>query len=112
MPSRPAPPDSLPQYLADGIPKQSDDRLEEICDWIDDLLTYRENVSPEEIEASDGEAITSVEDADGGTVVIKKVSCGKNNCKCHRGELHGPYKYVVRRQGECLEWEYKGPVFD
>jgi hypothetical protein len=96
--------------LADGIPKQSDDRLEDIRDWIDALLAYREDISPEDIEASDGEAIESVEDADGGSVVIKKVSCGKNNCKCQRGDLHGPYRYVVRRHGDSLQWEYKGAV--
>ncbi|MFA9427018.1 hypothetical protein [Natronorubrum sp. A-ect3] len=42
--------------------------------------------------------------------MIKKVSCGKDNCKCQRGELHSPYNYVVRRKGDSLKWDYKGPV--
>lgn len=34
-------PDSLPKYLADGVPKQDDQILHELQDWIDDLLEYR-----------------------------------------------------------------------
>jgi len=38
--------------------------------------------------------------------VIKEVCCDKEGCKCQSGELHGPYKYVVRRQGDSLDREY------
>ena len=110
MPTRPDPPDSLPQYLAEGVPKQSDEDLRALRDWIDDLLAYRHDVSGTEITADDDESIEHVDDSSEGTVVIKKVSCGKENCKCQRGQLHGPYKYVVRRNGETLDWEYRGPV--
>lgn len=110
MPTRPSAPDSLPQYLAEGIPKQDDADLCALQDWLDELLEYRQDVAAEEIDAAVGESIEAVEESSGGTVVIKKVSCGKDNCKCQRGELHGPYKYVVRRQGDSLEWDYEGPV--
>lgn len=50
---------------------------------------------------------SAVEESSRGTVVTKKVSCGKDNCKCPRGELHGPYKYIVHRQGNSLEWTTK-----
>lgn len=110
MPSRPPSPDSLPQYLADGIPKQDDADLHAIQDWIDDLLAYRQDVGAEDIDTGKNESIEAVEESNRGTVVIKKVSCGKNNCKCQSGELHGPYKYIVRRRGDSLEWDYKGPV--
>jgi hypothetical protein len=84
-------------------------RFKQIRDWIDALLAYCEDVIPEDVDAS-SEAITSVTDADGGTVVSKNVTCGTETCTCQRGELHGPSKYVVRRQGDRLQWEYKGPV--
>ena len=112
MPSRPQPPDSLPKYIAEGVPKQDEAALRALRDWIDDLLAYRRDVDTEEITAADDESIEAVEDSGEGTVVIKKVSCGKENCKCQRGELHGPYKYVVRRNGETLDWDYRGPVDD
>jgi len=28
-----------------------------------------------------------------GTVIAQRVRCGKPNCRCVRGELHGPYWY-------------------
>lgn len=110
MPTQPPSPDSLPQYIAEGVPKQSDEDLHALQNWIDDLLEYRQDVDADDIDAAKGESIEAIEESEGGTVVIKKVSCGKDNCKCQSGELHGPYKYIVRRQGDGLDWEYKGPV--
>jgi hypothetical protein len=110
MPTHPSAPEGLPQYLAEGVPKQDDTDLRAIQDWIDDLLEYRQDVAAVDIDAAEGESIEAVEESSGGTVVIKKVSCGKDNCKCQSGELHGPYKYIVRRQGDSLDWEYKGAV--
>ena len=110
MPTRPPAPDSLPQYLAEGVPKQDNGDLRALSDWIDDLLEYRQDVAPEDLDTNVGESIEAVDTTSEGTVVIKKVSCGKDNCKCQSGELHGPYKYLVRRQGDSLDWEYKGAV--
>lgn len=110
MVTRPPAPDSLPQYLAEGIPKQDNADLRALQDWIDDLLEYRQDVAAEDLNAGVGESIEAVDESSGGTVVIKKVSCGKDNCKCQSGELHGPYKYIVHRQGDSLNWEYKGAV--
>lgn len=110
MAIQPSPPDSLPQYLTEGIPKQNDEDLRAIQDWIDELLEYRQDISMEEIEVGEDESVEAVEESSDGTVVIKKVTCGKDGCKCQRGELHGPYKYIVRRQGDSLDWSYDGPV--
>jgi len=110
MPTRPSAPDALPQYLAEGVPKQDNADLRVLQNWIDDLLKYRRDVAAEDIDAGKSESIKAVEESSRGTVVIKKVSCGKNNCKCQSGELHGPYKYIVHRQGDSLDWDYKGPV--
>ncbi len=112
MSTQPPAPDSLPQYLAGGVPKQDDADLRALQDWIDELLEYRQDVDAEDISAGKDESIETVEESSGGTVVIKKVSCGKENCKCQRGQLHGPYKYIVRRRGDGLDWEYIGPVAD
>lgn len=110
MAVQPSPPDGLPQYLADGVPKQDDDTLRALQGWIDELLDHREDIAADDIEVDEGEKIQDVQESSGGTVVIKKVSCGKENCKCQRGELHGPYKYIVRRKGDGLKWDYRGPV--
>jgi len=34
-----------------------------------------------------------------GTPVEKYKACNKGNCKCTRGELHGPAYYVSRKEG-------------
>lgn len=109
MPTRPAPPADLPAYLAEGIPKQSDATLRELRAWLDRLLEYRGAVAADEITVEADEALQRVDETDDGTVVIKKVSCGKPTCKCQEGALHGPYKYV-RRTGEGLSWDYRGPA--
>ncbi len=112
MPTRPPAPDSLPKYLVEGVPKQDDVDLRALQQWIDELLEYRQEVAPEDIDVGDGESLETVEESSEGAVVIKKVSCGKETCKCQRGQLHGPYKYIVRRRGDGLDWEYRGPVTD
>ena len=97
MVTRPPAPDSLPQYLTGGVPKQDDTDLRALQDWVDDLLEYRQDTAAEDINASEGESIEAIEESSEETVVIKKVRCGKDNCKCQSGALHGPYKYIVRR---------------
>ena len=75
-----------------------------------DRREYRNAKEAAEIEADEladsDEELVDAEDANGGTVVIKKVPCGKQCDGCP----HGPYKYVVTRDGESLNWEYKGAV--
>ncbi|CCQ34986.1 hypothetical protein HLRTI_003105 [Halorhabdus tiamatea SARL4B] len=106
----PTAPDSLPKYIVEGIPKQSNESLRDLQAWIDQLIEYREAVSAEDIEADDGEEIEEVDESGGTTTVIKRVDCGKDACtKCPETK-HGPYRYEVSRQGGKLVWDYKGPV--
>lgn len=41
-----------------------------------------------------------------GAVCAQWVKCGKPNCRCARGELHGPYWYRFYRQGDRLVKQY------
>ena len=41
-----------------------------------------------------------------GAVCAQMVRCGKANCKCARGELHGPYFYHFRRTNGVLTKRY------
>ena len=110
MTTKPSAPDSLPQYLSEGVPKQGNTDLRALQEWIDELLEYRQDITAGEIEVDENKSIEAVEESSDGTVVIKKVTCGKDSCKCQQGELHNPYKYIVQRQGDSLNWEYEGPV--
>ncbi|MHA1265688.1 MAG: DUF6788 family protein [Candidatus Helarchaeota archaeon] len=41
-----------------------------------------------------------------GTIRAEFVRCGKKNCKCVHGELHGPYYYLYRSEGNVLKKSY------
>lgn len=41
-----------------------------------------------------------------GAVCAQMVRCGKPNCKCARGELHGPYYYHFERANGVLVKRY------
>jgi len=110
MPSEPPAPDSIPQYIVDGLQRQDKHSLAAIEQYAAELREYRVQQEQEQIDeselADESEELVDVEEESGGTTVIKKVPCGKNCSGCP----HGPYKYIVERQGGSLEWEYIGPV--
>jgi hypothetical protein len=105
---RPAPPAELPAYVTDPIERQDPDALEAVRDYVDDLLAYHRTVEAQDLEGDDladeGEELVDVEENEGGTIVVKKVPCGKECDGCP----HGPYAYRVQRQGDKVEWEYLG----
>lgn len=41
-----------------------------------------------------------------GAVCAQMIRCGKSNCKCARGELHGPYFYHFVRVNGALVKRY------
>lgn len=41
-----------------------------------------------------------------GAVCEQLIRCGKPNCRCARGELHGPYFYMFYRDGGRLKKVY------
>jgi len=104
---QPQPPESLPKYLSEGVPKQDDSTLRDLQAWIDKLIEYRADISVDEIEVAEEEHLEAVDDTGETTTVIKKVPCGKESCSTCP---HGPYRYEVHRDGGSLVWDYKGAV--
>jgi len=39
---------------------------------------------------------------------LERVRCGKENCKCSKGELHGPYWYAYWSEGGKVRSQYIG----
>lgn len=106
---KPTPPDSIPTYVEEGIERQDAKTLADIASWADELAAWkRRELDTEEIRdaASPDETIEHVETEQSGTIVEKRVPCGKNCSGCP----HGPYRYRVERDGDSLEWEYLGAV--
>lgn len=107
--TEPAPPLGLAEYVREGVERQDPAMLRDLAAWAVDLAAWREReVEPdaldEAIEAD--EELVDIEDSGGGTIVVKKVPCGKDCGGCP----HGPYKYSVSRSDDGLDWEYLGPV--
>jgi hypothetical protein len=109
-PAEPLPPEAIPNYIVDGIDRQDQSTLHAIEEYArqrrEYLAALEQQALDEEELTDEGEQLVDVEDEDSGTVVIKKVPCGKDCNGCP----HGPYKYVVSREGSSLNWEYRGPV--
>jgi hypothetical protein len=109
--NQPTVPDSLPTYLAEGLPKQDTATLREIQTYVEALIEYR----TQPVEADElPENADPVDDPDGvgkGTVVKEKVKCGDDSCKCSSGNpdaKHGPYLYRYYREGGTMKSEYLG----
>jgi hypothetical protein len=45
-----------------------------------------------------------------GVVLPQWVRCGKSNCRCAQGRLHGPYFYRFWREGGRLRKTYVRPA--
>ena len=109
-PSEPTPAGTIPTYVVDGIDRQDAETLHAIEQYARERREYLNAIEAAEIEANEladtGEELINTEDTDAGTVVIKMVPCGKDCGGCP----HGPYKYIVTREGDTLNWDYRGLV--
>jgi len=102
----PQPPDSLPKYLADGLPKQDTETLKDVRAYVDELLEHRRQPIDEGELPDDTEPVDE-DDGGKGTLVKERVKCGAD-CTCNDGKGHGPYLYRYYREGGSLASEYVG----
>lgn len=109
-PTEPQAPESLPKYLADGLPKQDDETLEDVQAYVEALLNYRELLAEEPIGENElPEDSEIVEEGSKGTILHEYRTCGDESCHCMSGgEKHGPYQYRVYRDGDTVRKEYLG----
>lgn len=104
MTAAPEPPDEVPNYVVDGLHRQDEETLGLIREYVDELIEYQQHdVDPDEVTDED-ERVVGVEDHERGTVVEKRVPCGKDCGGCP----HGPYRYLAYREGDKVKTEYLG----
>lgn len=112
----PTAPQSLPKYLAEGIPKQDDETLEDIREYVTDLLEYRDQAVASEDLPDDANPVEDTPDdsteSQDGTIVEQTVTCGDESCHCADGEPHGPYLYRYYYADGTLNSEYLGKPQD
>ena len=102
-------PKSLPKYLREGLPKQDRGTLLDAHEYIDELLEWTQQPIDDDELPDDADPINESDSSTkGGTVVMEKVTCGDETCKCMReGEKHGPYQYRYYRKADgTLTSEY------
>lgn len=107
---QPEPPNTLPKYLAEGLPKQDRETLEDVREYVDALIDYRNQLAEQPIREDElPEDTEVVDEGPKGTIAIEFRTCGDESCHCMSGgEKHGPYKYRVYREGETVKKEYIG----
>ena len=108
---QPSPPASLPKYLAEGLPKQDTETLQEVQSYVEALIEYRDqSVDTDELPET-AEPVDEPDSGGNGTVVKEKVTCGDDSCKCASGnpaDMHGPYLYRYYRENGTMKSEYVG----
>lgn len=106
----PTAPSSLPNYLADGLPKQDDETLREVQEYVDELLAAREQRRSEPVTEDElPEDARVLENKSDGAVYLEYRTCGDESCSCMSGGTkHGPYKYRAYRDGDTVRREYLG----
>ena len=106
----PTAPSTLPQYLAEGLPKQDDEALRDTRVFIDELLAARGQRREQPISEDELPANTEVvEEESSGAVYLEYRTCGDETCSCMTGgEKHGPYMYRAYRDGDTVRREYLG----
>ncbi|MFC7010035.1 DUF6788 family protein [Halalkalicoccus salilacus] len=110
----PTAPSSLPNYLADGLPKQDDEALRDARKYIDELLAAREQHRQEPVTEDDlPEDAQLLENESSSAVYLEYRTCGDESCSCmNDGEKHGPYKYRAYRDGDTVRRDYLGKATD
>ena len=108
---QPSPPASLPKYLAEGLPKQDTETLQEVQSYVEALIEYRDqSVDTDELPET-AEPVDEPDSGGNGTVVKEMVTCGDDSCKCASGnpaDMHGPYLYRYYRENGTMKSEYVG----
>ncbi|WP_114579517.1 DUF6788 family protein [Saliphagus sp. LR7] len=106
----PTAPTSLPDYVADGLPKQDDETLRDTREYIDQLLADRERRREEPVTEDElPDDVDVVKEGSDGTVYHEYRTCGDDTCQCMTGgPKHGPYAYQAYRDRDTVRREYLG----
>lgn len=91
--TEPIAPESLPKYLAEGLPKQDIGTLEDVIEYAEELIEYKDRA----LDLSElPENAEIVEQNDWSIITTEKVKCGDDSCWCsdaYPDDGHGPYRY-------------------
>lgn len=82
-------------------------QLRKLDVWLHELISRAEEA--DRVELSSTRKRTVVEQtSDNRTYRLESIRCGRENCKCARGKLHGPYWYSYTRIEDKVTSQYIG----
>ncbi|MFQ5795497.1 MAG: DUF6788 family protein [Candidatus Bipolaricaulia bacterium] len=82
--------------------------LYDVDGYLHQLLEELDGLEIEEIPVKAGREVVEVRQLKSCCYRLERVRCGKPNCKCTKGELHGPYWYAYWREGKRVRSGYVG----
>jgi|SRR5215213_5337740 len=93
--------------IKNAVRKLSLDRLKKLDEWLHELIRRAEESESPQRPASRRQTVAGHSLGD-KTYRQESVRCGKENCKCARGKLHGPYWYSYSRVKDKVTSQYIG----
>lgn len=88
--------------LKNAMRRLSLSQLRKLDEWLHELIRKAEEVAHAEQPSTDKQTL------DHRTYRQESIRCGKENCKCARGKLHGPYWYSYTRVKDKVRSQYIG----
>jgi hypothetical protein len=82
-------------------------QLRRLDDWLHELIRSAEEAERADKIASRKPALTK-RTFENKTYRMESIRCGRENCKCARGKLHGPYWYSYTRIKDKVRSQYIG----
>jgi hypothetical protein len=82
-------------------------QLRKLDEWLRELIKRAEEVERAK-KSSSRKRATAEQTFDDRTYRLESIRCGKENCKCARGKLHGPYWYSYTRVKDKVTSQYVG----
>jgi hypothetical protein len=95
------------RQIKHAIRRLSLNRLKKLNVWLQELIREIEDAKRKE-KFSLHKQTVSEQTIDNKSYRLEKIRCGKENCKCTRGRLHGPYWYSYSRNKDKVISQYIG----
>jgi hypothetical protein len=82
-------------------------QLRKLDEWLHELIRRDEESDRKEKPSSRKQTVAE-RTLENKTYRLESIRCGKENCKCARGKLHGPYWYSYSRVKDKVKSQYIG----
>lgn len=82
-------------------------QLRKLDSWLHELIARAEEAD-HAVQPATRKRTVAEQNLDNRTYRLESIRCGKDNCKCARGKLHGPYWYGYSRVDDKVTSQYIG----